>query len=301
MKRLRTRYLFISAVVVVRLVMNLIQFSSLMPPVIKTVDTENSRENQSIILTDLRERLRERVKNSLPKDEAGVVLGIVLGIKSDLPSWMYNKLVKSGTIHITVASGFNVMIVGMTSLGLLAFLMKRRVAVFVSTGIMVVYAGLASWQPPVVRALIMGGILMIGGAWGRRGSVLYTLLITVVIMFFFDPSILASLSFQLSVAACVGIFWLAPIVTDRLAWSSMIFQKSELLSTWSAQVATAPLIMIYFGRMSWIALLSNILILPLVPYLMYLGVLTMLLQAVFSFPTQLLAKIIIEMLAVFGV
>jgi len=59
--------------------------------------------------------------------------------------------------------------------------------------------------------------------------------------------------------------------------------------------------MIYFGRMSWIALLSNILILPLVPYLMYLGVLTMLLPAVFSFPTQLLAKIIIEMVAVFGV
>ena len=277
------------------------EFGSLMPPVIEKSEAKKVRVNQSIVLTEIREKLRERVLEAMPKDEAGVVLGIVLGIKSDLPSWMYNKLVRSGTIHIMVASGFNVMVVGMTSLGLITFLIKRRLAVFVSVAVMVFYAGLADWQPPVVRALIMGSILMVGGAWGRKGNVLYTLLVTTVVMFFLDPTILTSLSFQLSVAACIGIFWLAPIVTDRLAWSSIIFQKSELLSTWSAQVATAPLIMIYFGRMSWIALLSNILILPMVPYLMYLGVATMVLPMVFAWPTQILAKLIIELVAVFGV
>jgi len=286
--------------VAVRLIANLIEFGSLLPPVIKNSELKKIRVNQSIILTNIRENLRERVIRAMPKDEAGVVLGVVLGIKSDLPGWMYNKLVRSGTIHIMVASGFNVMIVGITCLGLITYLVRRRIAVFVSIGIMIFYALIAGWQPPAVRALIMGSILMIGGAWGRRGNVLYTLLVTIVLMFFVDPSILTSLSFQLSVAACIGIFWLAPIVIDRLAWSSIILTKSELLSTWSAQVVTAPLIMIYFGRLSLIALLSNILILPLVPYLMYLGVATMVLPMAFAWPTQMLAKLIIEMVAVFG-
>lgn len=295
------RYKLLLLLVVLRLVANPVEFGSLLPSVIEKSEAKKMRVNQPVVLSEIRQNLRQRVLLAMPRDEAGVVLGVVLGIKSDLPGWMYNKLVRSGTIHIMVASGFNVMVVGVTSLGLLTYLIRRRIAVFVSVGIMIFYALIAGWQPPVVRALIMGAILMIGGAWGRRGNVLYTLLVTTMVMYCFDPTILTSLSFQLSVAACIGIFWLAPIVTDRLAWSSIIFQKSELLSTWSAQVTTAPLIMIYFGQVSYIALLSNVLILPMVPYLMYLGVATMILPMIFAWPTQMLAKLIIEIVAIFGV
>lgn len=295
------RTLFLVLLVVLRFVMNLVEFGSILPPVTGKTEIKEVSVNQSITLMRVRDLLRDRVKSAMPKDEAGVVLGIVLGIKSDLPSWMYNKLVKSGTIHIMVASGYNVMVVGSFVMALMVFVINRRVAIWLAIVVMAVYSVLAGWQPPVVRALIMGSVLMIGGVYGRRGKSLDALLLTMVIMFLFDPSVLESISFWLSVSACVGIFWLHPLIESRLSDKSYLFSKTELLSTLSAQITTMPIILGAFGRMSLIALLSNTLILPLVPILMLMGVLTIVVPDVFGWSTGLLARLIIELVALFGV
>lgn len=291
----------LALIVAVRLIANLYEFGGLVPPVIEKTVAKRRPMSQSIILTDIRDKLRDRILLGMPREEAGVVLGIVLGSKSDLPGWMYNKLIKSGTIHIMVASGYNVMVVGSFVMALLVWVVNRRMAVWLAIGVMLIYSILAGWQPPVIRALIMGLILMVGNTYGRRGKSLEALLMTMVAMFVLDPGVVRSISFWLSVSACVGIFWLHPIVVSRLGDKSILFSKTELLSTWSAQVTTMPLILGVFGRMSLIALLSNTLILPLVPILMLMGVLTMIIPELFGWPTGMLARLVIEMVAMFGV
>lgn len=295
------KYKLLLILVVLRLVMNLIEFGSVLPPVTEKTVAKRRPMSQSIILTDIRDKLRDRILLGMPREEAGVVLGIILGSKSDLPGWMYNKLIKSGTIHIMVASGYNVMVVGSFVMALLVWVVNRRMAVWLAIGVMLIYSILAGWQPPVIRALIMGLILMVGNTYGRRGKSLEALLMTMVAMFVLDPGVARSISFWLSVSACVGIFWLHPIVVSRLGDKSILFSKTELLSTWSAQVTTMPLILGVFGRMSLIALLSNTLILPLVPILMLMGVLTMIIPELFGWSTGMLARLVIEMVAMFGV
>lgn len=284
--------LILSSLIVIRIVLNLLVVPS------KNLAQELPTDRWVV---EFRSELKERIERGMGKDEAGVVMGIVMGDKKGIPSWMYRRLVNSGTIHIMVASGYNVMVVGSFAMTLLVFVINRRIAVWLAIGVMVMYSVLAGWQPPVIRALIMGSVLMVGRTYGRRGKSLETLFMTMVVMFVFDPSVLESISFWLSVSACVGIFWLHPIIESRLGDKSFLFGKTELLSTWSAQVTTMPIILGVFGRMSLIALLSNILILPLVPILMLMGVLAMIIPELFGWPTGMLARLIIELVSLFGI
>src|SRR3989338_2305478 len=62
----------------------------------------------------------------LPSPEGELILGIVLGYKRVLPNLFYHHLVNSGTIHIVVASGYNVMVVAGLALSAMLLFWRRR-------------------------------------------------------------------------------------------------------------------------------------------------------------------------------
>lgn len=158
----------------------------------------------------LRERLVAVGQRLLPEPEAGLVLGVVLGYKASLASYFYKQLINSGTIHIVVASGYNVMVVGSFALALFLLLFKRWLATVFSILFMILYAVLAGGEPPVIRAAIMGSVGLTGLVLGRQSRVIWTLFLTLFVMLVYDPILIESISFQLSAAAAFGIFWLKP-------------------------------------------------------------------------------------------
>ena len=78
--------------------------------------------------------------------------------------------------------------------------------------------------------------------------------------------------FQLSFLAVLGLIYLEPFIKKTI----LKFIKSENLvgmvsATFSAQIFTVPIMLYNFGNISFIAPLTNILILPVVEYLMIFG------------------------------
>ena len=220
-----------------------------------------------------REKLSQNYRKLLPEPESALVAGIVLGEKTRLPKKFYNALVKTGTIHIVVASGYNVMIVGsMIMAGLLYFLKRKWATVGVLIG-MLVYGLMAGADPPVVRAVLMGSIIFIGQAIGRSSKALWSLALAGFCMLMVEPLLVESISFQLSLTASIGLFWLEPKLKrwfDEREIGGWIL-KTELIPTLAAQIMTAPVIFWHFGRLNWISPLVNVLILPLVPVIMAWG------------------------------
>ena len=236
-------------------------------------------------LEDEREKLSLILVRLLPQKEAGLVAGIVLGEKMRLGKEFYDQLIETGTVHIVVASGYNVMVVGGMVMEMGVWLINRTVMVWVAVGAMLAYALMAGGDPPVMRAVIMGAMLLIGKAWGRRGKSGWGLAWAVWAMIMVKPEIVEEVSFQLSVAASLGLMVVEPklrIWLEKLklsgGWKWML--RTELLPTVAAQLTTAPIIWWYFGRVSWIAPLVNVLVLPLVPILMAWGGLMLLLGLV---------------------
>ena len=76
----------------------------------------------------IRDRLVEIYERQFPDPEAGLVAGVVLGHKSSMEQSFYDSLIETGTVHVVVASGYNVVVVGTVVLNLLVYLMRRQKA-----------------------------------------------------------------------------------------------------------------------------------------------------------------------------
>jgi competence protein ComEC len=254
------------------------------------------------------ESVREKIvgiyRRFLPEPESGLVAGIVLGYKKDIGQEMYNLMVKSGTIHIAVASGYNIMLVGGTVLSICFWILRRKWATIVAIVAMLGYAIEAGGEPPVIRAVIMAGVVFLAALVGRKAISWWILLVTGWLMVLAEPLLLENVSFQLSMAASVGLMivepWISKILSAGHEKLVEVLGGSGILTSFSTMVATAPIIWWNFGRMSLIGVLSNILILPLVPVLMIIGAAMQLLPPVFSYPTYIVAHWMVEVIQFFG-
>lgn len=244
-----------------------------------------------------REKISQKYRKYLPSKEASLVAGIVLGDKRGISGDFYEEMVSSGTIHIAVASGYNLMILGGSLLSLLFWWFRRSVATVVAIVVMFGYTLLSGADPPVVRAWVMASILFIGMAIGRSAVSWWALLLTAWVMVILDLAMIRSVSFQLSVAASVGLMIVEPKMRTFLErfngkWVEIVV-GSGFLTTLAATLTTSPFIWWYFQRLSLMGLVSNLFILPLVPALMFLGALMIVLGGLVSWPVYLLAHTIV--------
>lgn len=210
---------------------------------------------------------------------AGLLSGIVLGVGSALPADFYDALIKTGTLHVVAASGYNISVVAGVLIGILVFILPRRQALWGSIGGVVLYVLLAGGSPAVVRAGIMGSLAFLAQTLGKESTARWSLFVSAIIMVLVSPWMMANVSFQLSVAATAGIMFGVPYLERRLRQHQIkLLDQTQLKSlvkdlttTLAATLATLPITLVVFGRVSWLAPVVNILILWLVPPIMAMG------------------------------
>jgi competence protein ComEC len=216
-------------------------------------------------------------KSALPEPHSSLLAGILLGIRSNMPENFYNKLVTSGTLHVIAASGFNITIVAKVLINSLTNFISRRRALPLAFAGIVIYTILAGASEAVVRAAIMGSLAYIAQALGRDYTAKWALLISAIVMLLFKPTLIASVSFQLSVAATAGILWLEPIISQRFLnfiktkKGILASLKTDFSTTIAASFAVLPISLVTFGQLSLVSPFSNLTILWLIPPIMFIG------------------------------
>jgi competence protein ComEC len=113
----------------------------------------------------------------------------------------------------------------------------------------------------------MGVLALSAGLAGRQNTSLFALFLAATVMVLFDPSIISSISFMLSFSATLGIILLDPLL--KLVLKKSYFE--DFRTTLSAQIATTPILLFFFGTYSLISIPANFLVLWTVPPLMALG------------------------------
>lgn len=224
-------------------------------------------------LSQAKEWMTRSVDRALPNPEAPLLAGLLLGSRQDLPSELRNAFRLTGTSHIVAVSGFNVTIV----VTMIAALVRMAPAPpWVRTSLtLVAIAGfvlLTGASASVVRAGIMGSLVVLARATGRLSDGLHALALSACAMVFVDPRTLGSIGFELSVAATAGLFLLGEPLEKRLVFvPEALGIRSALASTLAAIALTQPIILLYFGQASLVAPLVNLVVLPLVPLAMLTG------------------------------
>ena len=244
-----------------------------------------SRNNGNPIKTRLfrfKEKLINNLDAVLPPQEAALMSGILLGERGEFSQEFKDQLNKSGTTHIVALSGYNISIIGLTLTGILGLFFRKHWAFYLSLFTIPLFVIMTGAEASVIRAGIMGIIVLLAQKQSRLYSFRNAVAITAFLMLLFNPKLLIfDLGFQLSFAALMGIVYLFPYFERRLGWrdkEGSIFElKKNGLQTFSAQLAVSPILLIKFGYLSATALLANILILTFIPLTMFFGFITALL------------------------
>lgn len=221
-------------------------------------------------LVNIRLKYEEMIARLLPEPQAGLLSGILLGSRADLSTELLSWLSATGTTHIIALSGYNITIVAMFMTVLCRNSSRRMSFALPILGILafVLATGLSA---SVIRAAIMGFLLILATRVGRQSDALVSVLFASAVMVFVTPAILLfDVGFQLSFAAVCGILFLAPKLQKYFSFMGNNF-ASILACTIAAQLLSWPITSYYFGKVSFVAPLANLLILISIPYLMFAG------------------------------
>ena len=222
-----------------------------------------------------------RLQQVLPEPQASLAIGILLGVKRSMPREFYDMLVKTGTLHVIAASGYNVSVVAAVVMGALTKVISKKISLIMGIAAIGGYVLLSGASPSVVRAGVMGSLTLIGVILGRVNDARWLLWVTAWIMLMVKPELIADIGFQLSMSATTGLLYVCEILKSQtrlpdgqvLKFSNWKWIQDYLVPTLAATVATAPVLWWHFGRVSLIGVLVNMLILPVVPVIMLLSAL----------------------------
>lgn len=218
----------------------------------------------------LRGRLEKTVEQFLPEPQSSLEMGILLGAKKEMPENFLQNLRNTGTLHIIVASGYNLSVVAGFLISTLVCFMNRRKALIVAFLGVIFYTLMVGAEPPVVRAAIMVSLAYTAQYLGRLRDGLIALIVAALIMLLVSPLILFDIGFQLSLMATAGILLVYPLLKEKKLFHLPIV-GDDLATTLSAQIGVTPILLANFGNLSFLSPLINALVLPLIPFLMNLG------------------------------
>ncbi|HDQ71786.1 MAG TPA: DNA internalization-related competence protein ComEC/Rec2 [Chloroflexi bacterium] len=219
----------------------------------------------------------------LPEPQAALLTGILLGVESGIPAGLMDDFAATGTTHIIAISGFNITIIASIFEKLTSRLFERRRALIVAIVGVMVYTIFVGASAAVVRAAVMGILYLLAQYLGRSTYAPVSLFGAGFFMTLHDPHVLWDVGFQLSFAATLGLMlytnplergferFLAKFMSVKEARKAVGFLSEALIVTLAAQITTTPLILYYFGRLSLVTLLTNLLILPVQSYVMIVG------------------------------
>jgi len=221
-------------------------------------------------LYTFRKKIIDFYQESLPEPSASLISGMVLGSKASIPEKFWEDLKNTGTAHVVVASGMNVSIVAGFLMGLLVlFLPRRRAIPFVLGGIGL-YCVLSGLDAPIIRAAIMGSVVLLAQEAGRVTSAWRALTLSALIMLIFKPFWLTDLGFILSFVATASILIFEAKVRSKLSFVPGVLKEGLSVSL-AAQIGVAPILFVTFGQFNILSPVINALILWTVPLITILG------------------------------
>jgi len=226
----------------------------------------------------------------LPATSAALLGGLLLGEKTGLPPEASEAFRRAGVYHILAVSGFNVALLASSVFFVLSTLgVPRRVTAVVAGAALVGFALVVGGQASVLRATVMGLLLLGALLLDRESQLMNALALAVLLLLAWRPGDLGEPGFQLSFAATAGIIHLAPPLTSWLIgkrWPGWL--AAPMAVSLGAQAAVTPVMRDHFNQLSLIGIVANLVVVPMAAVGTTLGMLALLTAAVSAWAADVL-------------
>src|SRR3989338_1585060 len=239
---------------------------------VKVVDHNQGNPVKSALL-NFKAKFSQTLSQVIPEPQNSLLLGLLVGARRSIPESLLEDFKTTGVTHIIAISGFNISIITRILGRFIQRMFGVRASLIVSTLVVLGFVVITGAQASVVRAAIMGILVVVALNIGRASTMVNALVLTGAIMVAVNPRILIfDVGFQLSFLATAGLIYFADDIETTLSKVPKFFEiRSSLAATLSAQILVFPLLIYYFDQLSLIAPLVNVLILPIIPWAMFFG------------------------------
>lgn len=242
----------------------------------------------------LKNFLTMRMRSLFSEPAASLAGGILIGTRSDIPKDVLADFKSDGLMHIVAVSGANMVII-INAVTQVLFMFCRRKASIIAIVFILFFTILVGPTGAVVRATIMASLRLVAWLIGRPQYVKRLFFLTGLSMIAYDPfGAVYDIGFQLSVAATAGLIWLATPITNRLTRvPEFMGLRENLGTTIAATLATTPVTLLYFQTFSYLAIPINLIVVPLVPWLMLGSFVSLFVGFFAAYPTEILFDIMV--------
>lgn len=227
------------------------------------------------VLYRVKHAIMDSISDVLPAKEGALLKGLLLGETTSFSAEFTDAMKQSGTTHLVALSGYNITILLWSVISLCVYFVSRRTAVVAAFFVMLGFVLMTGAEASVVRAAIMGSIVLLAGELGRPYDTRNAIVFAALLMTLYNPKVLVfDVGFQLSFFALLGLVYLKPALETLISRGKKT-KKSSLrdstTTTLAAQLAVLPVLLGQFGAISPVGIFSNIVILETVPLTMGLG------------------------------
>jgi competence protein ComEC len=247
---------------------------------------------------DVRNTFADGIRESIREPEASLGSGFLLGQKTALPEKLDNDLRLLGLTHVVVASGYNLTILVRFARRFLEKI-SRFTALAGSFALVFGFSQITGNSPSMARASLIASISLVAWYFGRKIHPIILLSFSAAVTVIINPSYAwGDIGWLLSFTSFIGVIMFAPLLQSYF-WGDKKpgNVRQVFIETLSAQLLTLPIIAYVFGQYSPLALVANVLILPLIPVTMALtaiaglaGVMLPIGQRIIGFPAELVMR-----------
>lgn len=215
-------------------------------------------------------------RKNLGLDNGNLLASMVLGDKAVEPGKDITESFRaSGLSHVLAASGFNLSVVATA----IYFLARYAGNICLANGLcfsgMLCFVFIAGPSPSVVRAFLMGAVLLLARSLLRSAHMPAVLSLSILLVMLVDPATAADVGFQLSYFATAGMIIGANELTGCLnrmrAFACPEWVKVVLAGTLVAQACVLPLQVYYFKQLNPYCLIANVIVTPCIPAITIAG------------------------------
>lgn len=208
--------------------------------------------------------IKQKIYLILPEDTADICVALILGDKSNIENSVIENFSESSLSHILAISGMHMSYIILLSSFILKFCDKKKSKIAIIF-IIILFCNLVGNSESIVRASIMAITHIIGDLLHRKSDSITNLSISGLLILMINPYAIKSMSFVLSFGGTLGIILFYKLIKNKIDYIKIFnknattkYVKESMAISISANIIIIPIIAMYFNKISFIFIISNI-------------------------------------------
>ena len=263
----------------------------------------------------IRDSILNNVDQLFDQDTASLAKALLLGYKDDLTHDVKQEFSRAGLSHIMAVSGLHVGFIVAPFWFLIPFLWGSEKGKWLGllglTLLLILYAGITGFSPSVSRASLMAWLLTYGRLFHKVRNSINLTAVAAIILLLTDPGQLFDAGFQLSFGAVFIILLVMPeaqrLIPQKYQFRWVGGLITIILVSIVVQMGLFPILVIYFGEFSIAGPVSNALVIPVLTFVVPIGLGVVVLYSIIpqlfeilAIPIELLLKWIQSVASITG-